>query len=197
MATTIKQRLRRFNGTDYDTVHLETSESQIIADYSKYGPSCSYSTETVIPDETYAANTVTYKYFAPSSSNVISSMVVFVEAILGYGPSELARICPIKAPPYFVGITHVYLEWAHSHGKAISVCNPGNTPTTGIGTGAYVNGGSNIYDSTRVSGGSRPSVTFDVNTGSGGSTFDVWGLWMRTGMSEMVRAIFIGCRAEY
>ena len=38
MASTIKQRLRRFNGTDYDTVHLETQESQIIADYSKYMP---------------------------------------------------------------------------------------------------------------------------------------------------------------
>ena len=39
MASTIKQRLRRFNGTDYDTVHLETEESQVIADYSKYAPS--------------------------------------------------------------------------------------------------------------------------------------------------------------
>ena len=36
MASTIKQRLRRFNGTDYDTIHLETQESQIVADYSKY-----------------------------------------------------------------------------------------------------------------------------------------------------------------
>ena len=39
MASTVKQRLRRFNGTDYDTIHLETQESQIIADYAKYAPS--------------------------------------------------------------------------------------------------------------------------------------------------------------
>ena len=38
MASTVKQRLRRFNGTDYDTIHLETQESQVIADYSKYEP---------------------------------------------------------------------------------------------------------------------------------------------------------------
>ena len=38
MASTIKQRLRRYNGTDYDTIHLETQESQIIADYTKYAP---------------------------------------------------------------------------------------------------------------------------------------------------------------
>lgn len=32
MASTIRQRLRRFNGTDYDTIHLET-ETKAISDY--------------------------------------------------------------------------------------------------------------------------------------------------------------------
>ena len=34
----VKQRLQRFNGSSYDTVHLETSESQIVADYNTYAP---------------------------------------------------------------------------------------------------------------------------------------------------------------
>lgn len=30
MAATIKQRLRRYNGTDYDTIHLETESELVI-----------------------------------------------------------------------------------------------------------------------------------------------------------------------
>lgn len=37
MASTIKQRLRRYNGTDYDTVHLESSADMIIKDSSNIG----------------------------------------------------------------------------------------------------------------------------------------------------------------
>ena len=30
MASTIKQRLRRYNSTDYDTIHLETQAPQVL-----------------------------------------------------------------------------------------------------------------------------------------------------------------------
>ena len=36
MATTIKQRLKCFNGTDYDTIHLETDIVQVISASASY-----------------------------------------------------------------------------------------------------------------------------------------------------------------
>lgn len=193
MASTIKQRLRRFNGTDYDTIHLETSESQIIADHTKYACSYMRTAESIVPDDDCAASNASCVQFRPSDNSIHGPIMMRWDVNIEKAPTTFSRLFRIKLTGPINGVLFAHGMYNYSQPTSVGIVESDADPSI-TGNVMYYNriAGSHAYSPNNLLGGYNTYAyhTIWLNTGIE-FTWQIYGSWEHSSINAL-RCTLIG-----